>query len=95
MTLVDVQDLVEATRDMEAHGWHWLNVATLRNLLVRKPALVGKRKLELVAILACALRAEAWQYLRDVEVADAEAALDENGEIYIRVILKIDIDGGI
>ena len=28
----------------------------------------------------------------DVEVADAEAWLDENGEFYIRVILEIDID---
>ena len=28
----------------------------------------------------------------DVEVSDAEVTLDENGEIYIRVILKIDID---
>lgn len=28
----------------------------------------------------------------DVEVYDAEVSLDENGEVYIRVILKIDID---
>ena len=28
----------------------------------------------------------------DVEVSDAEVSLDSNGEIYIRVILDIDID---
>ena len=28
----------------------------------------------------------------DVEVVDAEASLDNNGEVYIRVILEVDID---
>lgn len=56
---------------MEAHGGRRGYIATLGNLLVGEPALVGKGKLELVAILACARRAETGAHLGDGEVADA------------------------
>ena len=71
VTTVNIEDLVEAAGDVEAHGGGRCYVARLGNLLVCQPALIGEGELELIAILACALRAETWAHLRDVEVSDA------------------------
>ena len=71
MALVDIQDLIETTWDVEAYGWSRLYIASGGNLLVGKPALIGKGKLQLIAVLACALRAKTWAHLWDVEVSDA------------------------
>ena len=70
MALSNIEHLVEATGNVEAHSGCCGDVATLGNLLVGKPALVGKGKFELVAVLACALRAKTGAHLRDIQVAD-------------------------
>ena len=50
ITLINIKHLVKTIWDMEAQRWCTVDVSTRRNLLVGKPTLIGKCKLQLITV---------------------------------------------
>ena len=71
MTVVDWQNLVEGSRDVESYSPHLPCRLTAGNLLASHPSLVGAAELQLVPVFANLPAAEDRHELRQLHLSDA------------------------
>ena len=70
VALVDVENLVECSRNVETERVHLREYFAAFHLFEREPLLIGETELQFIAILACFLRAQDGSALRQLDFAD-------------------------